>query len=57
MKTSLTLLVGIALLLGALRAVAQQQPSPAKTIPDSINYMWKGVESDRFWLTYTNRLA
>jgi hypothetical protein len=30
----------------ALQAIAQQQPSPAKTIPDSINYMWKVVESD-----------
>jgi len=46
MKTSLSVLVAIALLLAALRAVAQQQPSPAKTIPDSINYMWKMVESD-----------
>ena len=46
MKTSLTLLVAIALLLVAVHAVAQQQPSPAKTIPDSINYMWKMVESD-----------
>jgi len=40
------MLVAIGLLLAALRAVAQQQPSPAKTIPDSINYMWKMVESD-----------
>jgi len=47
MKTSsLSALVTIALLLLALPAVAQQQPSPAKTIPDSINYMWKMVESD-----------
>jgi hypothetical protein len=46
MKTSLSVLVAIALLLVAPRAVAQQQPSPAKTIPDSINYMWKMVESD-----------
>jgi hypothetical protein len=45
MKTSLVL-VAVALLLCALRAVAQQQPSPATTIPDSINYMWKMVESD-----------
>jgi hypothetical protein len=30
----------------ALQAIAQQQPSPARTIPDSINYMWKMVESD-----------
>ena len=36
----------LVLLLSALQAVAQQQPAPAKTIPDSINYMWKMVESD-----------
>jgi hypothetical protein len=46
MKTTFSVLVAIALLLVALPAVAQQQPSPAKTIPDSINYMWKMVESD-----------
>jgi DinB superfamily len=48
MKTSsLRALVTIALLRVALPTVAQQQqPSPAKTIPDSINYMWKMVESD-----------
>jgi uncharacterized damage-inducible protein DinB len=46
MKTLLSVLVPIALLLVAIRTVAQQQPSPAKTIPDSINYMWKMVESD-----------
>jgi hypothetical protein len=43
MKTS-SVLFAIALV--ALRAGAQQQPSPAKTIPDSINYMWKMVRSD-----------
>jgi hypothetical protein len=46
MKTLLSVLVPIALSLVAIRTVAQQQPSPAKTIPDSINYMWKMVESD-----------
>jgi DinB superfamily len=47
MKTSsLSLLAAIALLLVALPTVAQKQPSPAKTVPDSINYMWKMVESD-----------
>jgi uncharacterized damage-inducible protein DinB len=46
MKTTFSVLVAISLLLVALPAVAQQQPSPAKTIPDSINYMWKIVESD-----------
>jgi hypothetical protein len=44
--SSLSLLAAIALLLIALPTVAQQQPSPAQTISDSINYMWKMVESD-----------
>jgi len=46
MKTSLRAVITFVLLLGAVRAIAQQQPSPPKTIPDSINYMWKMVESD-----------
>ena len=46
MKTPLCVLVAVVLLLAALAAVGQQQPSPSKTIPDSINYMWKMVESD-----------
>src|ERR1700752_2933419 len=46
MRTQLRVLVIVVLLLAALAAVAQQQPSPSKTIPDSINYMWKMVESD-----------
>ena len=46
MNTPLRVLISIVLLLVALQAIAQQQPSPAKTIPDSINYMWKMVESD-----------
>ena len=46
MKTSHSVLVTIALLLGALGAIAQQQPSPPKTVADSINYMWKMIESD-----------
>ena len=33
------------LLQSALGAIAQQ-PAPAKTIPDSMNYMWKMVERD-----------
>jgi DinB superfamily len=44
--SSVSVFAAIALLLVALPAVAQQQPSPAKTIPDSINYMWKMVEGD-----------
>jgi DinB superfamily len=46
MKTALHALISIVLLLSSLRGIAQQQPSPPKTIPDSINYMWKMVESD-----------
>ena len=46
MKTSLRGAITLVLLLGAVRAIAQQQPSPPKTIADSINYMWKMVESD-----------
>ena len=46
MKTALHALISIVLLLGSLRVIAQQQPSPPKTIPDSINYMWKMVEGD-----------
>jgi len=45
MKTLLSALVTV-VLLSALQAIAQQQSSPAKTIPDSINYMWKMVGSD-----------
>ena len=46
MKTPLLALLIVVLLLSALQAIAQQQPSPPKTIPDSINYMWKMVEGD-----------
>jgi len=46
MKSSLRTLLMVVLLLGSLPAVAQQKPSAPKTIPDSINYMWKMVESD-----------
>lgn len=46
MKPPLRSLIMIALLLSALQAIAQQKPSPPKTLPDSINYMWKMVESD-----------
>src|SRR5579872_618453 len=45
MKTPLHTLA-VVVLLAALPAPARQQPSPAKTIPDSINYMWKMVERD-----------
>ena len=46
MKTTLRALLIVVLLLSSLRVIAQQQPSPPQTIPDSINYMWKMVESD-----------
>jgi DinB superfamily len=46
MKTSLRAVITFVLLLSWLRVTAQQQPLPPKTIPDSINYMWKMVESD-----------
>ena len=46
MKTSLRAVITFVLLLGAVRAIAQQQPSLPKTIPDSIDYMWKMVEGD-----------
>jgi hypothetical protein len=38
--------LAVVVLLAALPAPARQQPSPAKTIPDSIDYMWKMVERD-----------
>jgi hypothetical protein len=41
MKTSLRALIIVVPPVAVLQAIAQQQPSPAKTIPDSINYMWK----------------
>jgi len=46
MKNSLRARVTVVLVLGALRAVAQQPPSPPKTPADSINFMWKMMESD-----------
>jgi DinB superfamily len=46
MKTSLRAVIAFVLLLSAPQAVTQQTPSPSKKIPDSINYMWKMVESD-----------
>ena len=46
MKTPLCVLVALVLLLAALVAVGQQQPSTPKTVPDSMNYMWKMVEGD-----------
>ena len=46
MATPLRASIAVVVLLGSLPAVAQQKASAPKTIPDSINYMWKMVESD-----------
>ena len=46
MATPLRASIAVVVLLGSLPAVTQQKPSAPKTIPDSINYMWKMVESD-----------
>jgi len=46
MRIPLHTLVTVLLVLSAPREIAQEKPSPSKTIPDSINYMWKMVESD-----------
>jgi hypothetical protein len=46
MKTLLCALIAVVLPLSSPRAIAQQNPSTPKTIPSSINYMWKMVESD-----------
>ena len=46
MATPLRASIVVVVLLGSLPAVAQQKPSAQKAIPDSINYMWKMVESD-----------
>jgi hypothetical protein len=46
MNTPLSVLSTVLLLLISFGAVAQQKPSSPKNIPDSINYMWKMVESD-----------
>ena len=46
MRIPLHTLVTVLLVLSAPRAIVQEKPSPSKTIPDSINYMWKMVESD-----------
>ncbi len=48
MDTALRAVIILVLLLSSLRVIGQQQQksSPPKTIPDSINYMWKMVEGD-----------
>jgi len=39
-------MIMLLLLLTAFGAGGQQQPPSSKTVPDSINYMWKMVEQD-----------
>ena len=46
MKAPFCALIAVVLLLSSLRAIAQQKPLTSKTIPDSIDYMWKMVEGD-----------
>src|ERR1700739_1085651 len=46
MKIPLRVLVATVLLLSVMGAAAQQEAAPAKTVPDSMNYMWKTVEKD-----------
>ena len=46
MKTSRRALVAFVLLLSSPSAIGQQKSSAPKTLPDSINYMWKMVQSD-----------
>jgi hypothetical protein len=46
MKALLCALMPVVVPLSSLRAIAQQKPYTPKTIPGSINYMWKMVESD-----------
>jgi hypothetical protein len=38
--------VTMAVLLWSAVGIAQQRPAPAKTVPDSMNYIWKMVEKD-----------
>jgi len=45
MKTLLAVQIAL-VLLSSLGAIAQQAPASAKTVSDSINYMWKMVEKD-----------
>jgi DinB superfamily len=40
-----TLMIGV-LLVSSVAAVAQQPPPQLKTVPDSINFIWKDIEQD-----------
>ncbi len=46
MGNFLRALISSVLLVGSVAAVAQQRPPELKTIPDSINFIWKDIEHD-----------
>ncbi len=46
MKSLLGALITAALLMKPIIAIAQQRPAEPKTIPDSINFIWKSIEHD-----------
>ena len=46
MKKLHLLFVSSVLLVGSAIAIGQQRPEPPKTVPDSINLIWKSVEKD-----------
>jgi uncharacterized damage-inducible protein DinB len=46
MKNRLRVLIVGILLLSSVMALAQQRPPQLKTIPDSINFVWKDIEQD-----------
>src|SRR5215471_11716331 len=46
MKKLHLLFVSSVLLVGSAIATGQQRPEPPKTVPDSINLIWKSVEQD-----------
>ena len=46
MNTLLSVLSTVVLLLASVLVVAQQKPSSPKTVPESIDYMWKMVARD-----------
>src|SRR5260370_1852831 len=46
MKSLLGVLITAALLMKPIIAIAQQRPAEPKTIPDSINFIWKSIEHD-----------
>jgi hypothetical protein len=46
MRTFMRALIGGVLLASSMVAIAQQRPPQLKTIPESINFIWKDVEQD-----------